>query len=305
MLKKSDCVNMKIVFVFVSFIIATMGYAQSSGGEIKRNAPQVNRPNHGVGKKSNTNRKAPKKNSSPASTRNNAKSFEENKEQVLENLISNMIFVEGGTFTMGATSEQGLYAYKSEKPTHLVTLSGFYIGKNEVTQEEWQIIMGSNPSQYKGSKRPVENVSWEDCQIFIRKLNETTGLCFRLPTEAEWEYAARGGKRSRGYKYAGSNNYEDVAWCYDHQGKTTTHPVGQLAPNELGLYDMSGNVDELCSDWWGTYSSETQYNPVGPSSGTEHVRRGGCWGSPACGVSWRTSSLPSICNSGTGFRLVR
>ena len=215
-----------------------------------------------------------------------------------------MVYVSGGTFTMGATAEQGSDARDSEKPIHKVTLSSFSIGRYEVTQEEWQAVMGNNPSRYKGAKLPVENVSWNDCQEFIRKLNDLTGKQFRLPTEAEWEYAARGGNNSRGYKYAGSNDIGSVAW-YDSNSDRQTHPVGQKYPNELGLYDMSGNVWEWCSDRYGAYSSSSQVNPKGPSSGSDRVRRGGCWLSNArnCRVSPRSYGSPDYGFDDLGFRL--
>ena len=187
-----------------------------------------------------------------------------------------MIKVEGGTFRMGATSEQGS-GEGDEKPVHYVTLSDYHIGETEVTQELWQAVMGSNPSYFKGdNQRPVENVSWDDCQEFIKKLNRLTGKKFRLPTEAEWEYAARGGKYSRGYKYSGSNNSDEVAW-YDSNSGSKTHPVKTKKDNELGLYDMSGNVWEWCNDWWGCYQSNSQTNPTGPSEGESRVLRGGGW----------------------------
>ena len=200
-----------------------------------------------------------------------------------------MIAVEGGTFTMGATSEQGSNANNNEKPTHSVTLSSYSIGETEVTQALWQAVMGSNPSASSGSNKPVEAVSWNDCQDFIKKLNALTGENFRLPTEAEWEYAARGGNKSRSYKYAGSNNIDDVAW-YSSNSKSQTSNVATKAANELGLYDMSGNVYEWCQDWYGNYDSGSQTNPTGPMSGVEgRVSRGGCWGSTAwyCRVSYR------------------
>ncbi|MBQ0015371.1 MAG: formylglycine-generating enzyme family protein, partial [Bacteroidales bacterium] len=150
-----------------------------------------------------------------------------------------MVEVSGGTFKMGATSEQGSDAWNDEKPVHNVTLSSYYIGLTEVTQELWQAVMGSNPSYFKGLYRPVENVSWDDCQTFISRLNSLTGKNFRLPTEAEWEFAARGGTKSRGYKYSGSNTLDDVAWHVGNSGDKT-HDVGTKAPNELGIYDMSG-----------------------------------------------------------------
>ena len=215
-----------------------------------------------------------------------------------------MIAVEGGTFTMGATSEQGSDAYDSEKPTHSVTLSSYSIGETEVTQALWQAVMGSNPSYFSGSNKPVEQVSWNDCQDFIRRLNALTGENFRLPTEAEWEYAARGGNKSRGYKYAGSNTLGNVAWYYDNSG-SQTHNVATKSPNELGLYDMSGNVWEWCQDWYGSYSSGSQTNPTGPSSGLLRVNRGGSWLSSArdCRVSDRNCSTPDGWDIDLGLRL--
>ena len=215
-----------------------------------------------------------------------------------------MVSVAGGTFTMGATSEQGSDADSDAKPTHNVTLSDFMIGKTEVTQELWQAVMGSNPSDFKGNNLPVENVSWNDCQEFIKKLNSLTGLQFRLPTEAEWEYAARGGNKSKGYKYSGSNDIGSVAW-YWYNSSPKTHAVATKSPNELGLYDMSGNVDEWCSDWYGDYSSGSQTNPKGPSSGSERVVRGGSWFSSGwtCRVSNRLSNTPDERNNYLGLRL--
>ena len=216
-----------------------------------------------------------------------------------------MVAVEGGTFTMGATAEQGSVAYDREKPAHQVMLSSYIIGQTEVTQELWLAVMGSNPSSFTGDlQRPVESVSWNDCQTFITKLNQMTGKNFRLPTEAEWEYAARGGNRSQNYIYAGSNNFGDVAW-YSGNSSSTTHPVATKAPNELGLYDMSGNVDEWCQDWNGSYSSDAQANPTGPLTGSNRVIRGGCWYFIAgnCRVSNRANSVPSNTLSIVGLRL--
>ena len=216
-----------------------------------------------------------------------------------------MVYVEGGTFVMGATSEQGSDAYDNEKPVHSVTLSGYYIGKCEVTQELWEAVMGSNPSNFRGAQNPVESVSWNDCQNFIKKLNSLTGRTFRLPTEAEWEYAARGGNQSSHYKYSGSGNIGYVAWYYKNSG-STTHAVGTKSPNELGIYDMSGNVWEWCSDWYGGYSEGAQTNPQGPSSGSGRVLRGGSWGDDAryCRVSRRSYFDPHDYNIGIGLRLV-
>ena len=228
-----------------------------------------------------------------------------NQHHVIQHLVDNMVFVQGGTFDMGATSEQGSDAFNDEKPVHRVYLPSFYIGKYEVTQEEWVAVMGCNPSNAKGARRPVENVSWDDCQKFIKKLNAMTGKQFRLPTEAEWEYAARGGNKSNHYKYAGGNTPNSVAWC-DLNSGSSTHPVGEKVPNELGLYDMSGNVWEWCSDWYGRYGFGIQNNPKGPSSGSNHVYRGGSWDSNPifCRVSLRSSDAPSLRRSNDiGVRL--
>ena len=215
-----------------------------------------------------------------------------------------MVPVAGGTFTMGATAEQGSDASEDEKPAHQVTLSSYMIGKTEVTQELWEAVMGSNPSEFKGSNLPVEHVSREDCQTFIRKLNALTGKNFRLPTEAEWEFAARGGNNSRGYKYSGSNTVSNVAW-YKDNSSSTTHPVATKAPNELGIYDMSGNVEEWCNDGYGDYTSTSQTNPTGPNSGSSYVYRGGSWGDDAgdCRVSDRNFFAPLYRNSYLGLRL--
>ena len=214
-----------------------------------------------------------------------------------------MIAVEGGTFTMGATEEQGSDVDRDESPTHQVTLSSYMIGKTEVTQELWEAVMGSNPSSSKGSNLPVEQVSWEDCQTFIRKLNALTGKTFRLPTEAEWEFAARGGINSQGYKYSGSNTIYDVAWFFYNTG--TTRTVATKTPNELGIYDMSGNVFEWCNDWYGSYTSASQTNPIGPDSGSDRVYRGGSWcnGAGYCHVSIRNRNYPTHSNIDLGLRL--
>ena len=218
-----------------------------------------------------------------------------------------MVYVEGGTFDMGATTEQGSDAYSGEKPVHSVTLSGYYIGKCEVTQELWEAVMGSNPSNFKGAQNPVESVSWNDCQEFVSRLNSLTGRTFRLPTEAEWEYAARGGNKSRHYKYSGSDNIDDVAW-HDGNSGGSTHAVGTKAANELGIYDLSGNVWEWCSDWYGFYNEGAETNPQGPLSVYPPFRvlRGGSWGNDArgCRVSNRNLSGPGNSNGHSGLRLV-
>ena len=223
-----------------------------------------------------------------------------------------MVRVQGGTFQMGATSEQEKEAYSDEKPAHQVTLSDYSIGETEVTQALWKAVMGTNPSKFVGDNHPVEMVSWDECQSFIARLNNMTGLKFRLPTEAEWEYAARGGSKSRGYKYAGSDNIDEVAW-YDSNSGQTTHDVKTSAANELGLYDMSGNVWEWCQDRYGSkyykeclkQSSNIQ-NPQGPVSGSNRADRGGSWGNGArnCRVANRDGSTPVDRISDLGLRLV-
>ena len=216
-----------------------------------------------------------------------------------------MVRVEAGTFTMGATPEMENPFY-GEIPAHQVTLTNdYYIGKFEVTQALWQAVMENNPSYFKGDNLPVDRVSWKDCQKFISKLNRITGKKFRLPTEAEWEFAARGGNKSRGYQYSGSNNITDVAWYEDNSG-SKTHTVGSKQANELGIYDMSGNVWEWCQDRFGKYSSSSQVNPTGANSGSKRVSRGGCWCYFArfCRSSYRGNSTPDSRHSDLGLRLV-
>ena len=236
-----------------------------------------------------------------------------------------MIKVDGGTFTMGATAEQGdreRPAHRSsrrnipgkdaldrERPVHQVTLSDYYIGQTEVTQAFWTAVMGSNPSKFKGDNLPVEQVSWYDCQTFIKKLNgllsdQLGGKSFALPTEAQWEFAARGGNKSKGYKYAGSNYINDVAW-YSDNSDWRSHPVAQKQPNELGLYDMCGNVWEWCQDWYDRYSSNAQTDPQGPASGTNRVNRcSSCLSTPEyCRVFNRYCNSPDNRYSELGFRL--
>ena len=205
---------------------------------------------------------------------------------------------------MGATSEQGNDVGDDEKPVHSVTLSGYYIGKTEVTQALWKAVMGSNPSHFEGDDLPVEKVSWDDCQTFISKLNALTGKNFRLPTEAEWELAARGGNQSRHTQYSGSSRIDDVAW-YLYNSGYKTHPVKTKQPNELGIYDMTGNVEEWCQDWYGSYSSYSQTNPTGASSGSYRVFRGGWWiGTRECRSANRGYGEPERSGNFLGLRLV-
>ena len=230
-----------------------------------------------------------------------------------------MVAVEGGTFKMGAQSlsssaaNYNSEAYSDEGPVHSVTLSDYYMGETEVTQALWQAVMGTNPSHFISHSNPVNKVSYNDCKAFISKLNTLlaedlpAGYCFQLPTEAEWEYAARGGKHSRGYKYSGSDNIDDVAWyCDNNRGQT--HSVKQKRANELGLYDMSGNVYEWCRDWYNReyYSNSPSNNPLGPSEGTHRVIRGGSWDldTKYCRVSLRNYASPGALGYSNGLRLV-
>ena len=214
-----------------------------------------------------------------------------------------MIKVDGGTFEMGSID-----GCADEQPIHQVTLSDYYIAETLVTQEIWNSVMGSNPSNFKNAKSPVENVSWDDCQTFIEKLNSTTGNCFRLPTEAEWEYAARGGQFSNGYIYSGSNNIEEVAWWWKNSNKTT-HPVKTKKPNELGIYDMSGNVWEWCEDDNSKYQPESVMDPLIQDNSSSKIERGGCWddnwgdAAKSCRVSYRSSDWKTYSSKRIGFRL--
>lgn len=200
-------------------------------------------------------------------------------------------------------------ADSDEKPTHSVTLSPYYIGKTEVTQQLWYVVMGSYPnisSTYgRGDDYPVYNVTYSQCEQFIKKLNTLTGKTFRLPTEAEWEYAARGGKNTNGYKYSGSSTVGTVAW-YGSNSSNMTHPVAQKIANEINVYDMSGNVWEWCSDWYGNYSMSSQTDPTGSNSGPGHVIRGGAYNdaSTECRVSVRSNAAATSSFTTLGLRLV-
>lgn len=213
-----------------------------------------------------------------------------------------MIKVEGGTFEMKETMSVGLLgtSYRVQK----TTLSDYFIGETQVTQALWQAVMGCNPSKFKGDNLPVENVSWNDCQDFISKLNQYTGRVFRLPTEAEWEFAARGGNSCRMYKYSGSNILDEVAWNRDNSSNET-HPVGTKKPNELGIYDMSGNVCEWCNDWYGVFKSGKVSDPIGPVSGSKRVMRGGGWSSYnfTCSTNTRGNGSSSFYDNYIGLRL--
>ena len=235
-------------------------------------------------------------------------------EQRQSRLCGEMVFVQGGRFRMGSVDVW------NAKPVHEVELDDFYIGKYPVTQSQWKAVMGTNPSHFKGDLHPVENVSWEDAQEFISKLSSLTSKAFRLPTEAEWEYAARGGQKSRGYTYSGSDTLRDVAWYDSKAGlkmenelstnerrSKKTHPVGRKKPNELGIYDMSGNVYEWCSDWYDRdyYERSPLRNPQGPTTGVMRIFRGGCFlsGQDDCCCASRISIIPCGGCDGMGFRL--
>lgn len=213
-----------------------------------------------------------------------------------------MVYVEGGSFRMGTSGGE----FSREAPAHNVTVSGFHIGETEVTQQLWQAVMGSNPSGFRGSQLPVESVDYYDCQEFIRRLNSLTGEQFRLPYEAEWEFASRGGVRSQGYKYAGSNSIEQVAW-YNANSGNRSHEVKSKKPNELGIYDMCGNVWEWCEDWFDEnyYSYSPVHNPKGPIDGYSWLNRGGSWKSGAkyCRHAYRGQGKASETVNYLGLRL--
>lgn len=288
----------RIIIYLLLALMPVIVSAQGAGGQVKRPVKQQI-----------TSTTPAKKKQTPIIQ----KMSEGQRHLIIQNLIDNMVYVGGGTFTMGVTPKQVKdvpdWSPDWEDPVkliaHQVTLSSFSIGKYEVTQEEWEAVMDKTPSHFKGAKRPVEMVSWDDCQEFIRKLNDMTGKRFRLPTEAEWEYAARGGNKSMGYIYAGGNNLDNVAW-YDNNSGDTTHDVGQKLPNELGLYDMSGNVWEWCQDCYGPYESRSQTNPKGPSSGHNCVHRGGASSNSMLfffRVWTRFSTSPDAVKNYIGFRL--
>jgi len=235
------------------------------------------------------------------------------------NISDYFVLVEGGTFQMGAINGE-----PNERPVHIVTVSSFYIGKYEVTQKEWKVLMEDNPSNFKGDDRPVESITWYQAVEFCNKLSQKEGLTpvyticdkevscnwdadgYRLPTEAEWEFAARGGNQSKHFQFSGSNDKDEVAW-YHENSNDRTHPVGSKLPNELGIYDMSGNIVEWCWDWYGSYSSTVQINPRGATSGSRRVDRGSSWYYYGifCRVAFRHSRNPDNDFDDYGFRLVR
>ena len=225
--------------------------------------------------------------------------------QIAARIGSNMVYVSGGSFQMGQTSDQWDESlgttYDDEKPVHKVTLSSFYLCKYEVTQAEWRAVMGNNPSEIKGDNFPVTNITYSDALTFISRLNAASNYTFRLPTEAEWEFAARGGTQSRGYKYSGSNDLNSVAWNSRNAGQTL-HTVGTKQPNELGIYDMSGNAWEMTADHFGTYPSSAQYNPRDNASGNR-VARGGSFNDGL--LNSRNAVRFNFNNNRMGLRLAR
>ena len=212
-----------------------------------------------------------------------------------------MIFVEGGHFTMGSETGE-----RNEKPAHIVTLHSFSIGEYEVTQSLWQSVMGNNPSFFPCSDCPVEEVTPEEVETFLAKLNQRTGKHYRLPTEAEWEYASLGGNKSKGFRYSGSDSLLEVGWVAPN-AENKTHPVGKKKPNELGLYDMSGNVWELCADWWdpGFYKNSEKENPQNKKKNSFRVVRGGSWRSEEyrCYSKARNRNIFDHHKQNGGFRL--
>lgn len=222
-----------------------------------------------------------------------------------------MVKVDGGTFFMGAQKNDAngqnydANAYAIESPVHQVTVGGFSIGKFEVTQEQWEAAMGNNPSTIVGTQNPVENVTWEEVQAFIAVLNQASGLKYRLPTEAEWEFAAKGGNKSNGYLYSGYSVIGACAWYYSNSN-STTHEVGMKEANELGIFDMTGNVREWCGDWFEYYTSISAENPQVPYSGNMKINRGGSWTTPYvnCRNSYRHTDYPNEAAQDLGFRIV-
>ena len=308
-----------------SFVVACDGYESEEGTvKLKASAPsdlQIRLSKEAVAAVSNANdvildNVYTSSTSSPQSTTSSSSSgfsstssvssgSNEISIPVKDGITIDMVKVDAGSFMMGATSEMQ-NPYGDETPVHQVILTNdYYMGKYEVTQALWQAVMGNNPSRFKGDNLPVEQVSWNDCQEFIGKLNDLTGRKFRLPTEAEWEYAARGGKKSRSYQYSGSSNISDVAW-YDGNSGSKTHPVGMKQANELGIYDMGGNVYEWCQDWYGSYVSSSQTNPTGAVSGSYRVCRGGSWyyHAGSCRSSFRSFDTLDGRYDNLGLRLV-
>ncbi len=294
-----------IIVLAVAFILLSEGnVAQTNSGWSKKKPQTAKSASKVSGHKSKSKPSGRGHSSAPSSVMS-----QQERDRIIQNLIANMVYVEGGTFTMGNTYLNTEWPNELEMPAHQVKLSSYYIGRYEVTQAEWMAVMGFNPSVNQTDLNlPVEHVSWNECQVFIKELNRLTKKRFRLPTEAEWEFAARGGNKSRGYTYAGSDNIDDVAWYYDNSHTTQytfTHIVGKKLPNELGLYDMSGNVLEWCQSWYARYSANAEVNPKGPTKGKSRCLRGGQvnYSKSCCHVSYRGAQSPSYYTDEVGFRL--
>ena len=286
----------KVIIISLLSFIAMNSIAQASGGQIKRKMPVKT-----MSRKKNDN--TPQKQVSkmtPTQQSPTVTNSDLNKNEIINGIVKNMVFVKGGSFYMGGTREQGSDRNDNEMPAHEVTVSTYYINKYEVTIEEWNTIMDISWADHKNDHKPIGNITWNQCQEFIIRLNSLTGKRFRLPTEAEWEYAARGGNNSCNYKYSGSNNYNEVVSI----GKSN---VGSKKANELGLYDMSGSVWEWCQDRYGSYSSSShkQHNPTGPTIGDARVIKGGGYVSPPeeFRVSKRFGLDPNKTSMTLGFRL--
>jgi formylglycine-generating enzyme required for sulfatase activity len=288
-----------LLFILFFFNIIYLSYAQEN---------QEKKENHKKEKKHKKNKKEETSESSKDDKKEEVKEHikEDTKVEMPKQKVDyfEMVYIQAGTFKMGNDTGE-----KMDKPAHDVELDEFWISKFEVTQAQWKDIMGENPSSFQGCEQcPVENVSYEDIQLFITKINEKTGYTHRLPTEAEWEYAARGANLGKGFKFSGSNTINEVGWYWDVAGQKT-HPVGQKKPNELGIFDMTGNVAEWCSDWYedNYYTQSPKKNPKGIESGVLKAVRGGSWEMDSKrSIVWhRNNNIPISRNEAIGFRLVR
>ena len=260
---------MKKFFLYIVLVaFPLLAKAQASGGQITRKSTAQHQST------------LAKPNTKKETLGYYSKEYLENKEFYVNGVCFTMVGVQGGVFTMGATLEQGNDSFTEEKPVHKVAVNSFRIGKTEVTQELWTAVMGNNPSRFKGGNLPVECIDWASCKVFIEKLNAMTNMHFRLPTEAEWEYASRGGENGGKCRYSGGNSINEVAW-FSNNSSEKTHIVGTKSPNEFGIYDLSGNVQEWCEDYYSPYEKASQTNPTGPSNGvgwrkTRIIRGGSC-----------------------------
>lgn len=286
------------------FLLCLALAAEADGQGIIKHNPTINR-NAKTGKT-----EAARSKTKPATARNKQTSAKPTFASEWKSLYYSFVYVRGGTFQMGATPQMN-DPFPNELPVHTVTVDGFFISKYEVTQALWEAVMGSNPSKVKGRNLPVTNVSWTDCQTFLSRLSELAqaksgnpGISFRLPTEAEWEFAARGGNESKGFRYSGGSDIDAVGWYTGNANRV--RPVGQKKPNELGLYDMTGNVIEWCNDRSNSYSTLPEVNPKGPDIGNNYMLRGGSIRNKAreCRISMRFIQLFVDESDFIGLRLV-